>query len=246
MPRYERGENEKIDKINDLVLNVKTGVDYEESFVALLGMFKPLLLKICAKWSKYFNDEEHKIKRFDELLADAEYWFMKYTLEKYVIDGEATFNTFIKNHIDQRIRYIYECELKYYKNNIFPDPNKSGDDTDDIYESVVYRYTSNQESNKVESGFIEKDILDSRNELAHNIILLVESADIFNEREKIIFKEIMCNGTTHDEMGAKLNISRTRVTQILKKIKIKLYKLIETDQRIWELICKLDIEFEEK
>lgn len=243
MPRYQRGENEKIDHINDLVWNIKNGVNYEESFVALLEMFKPLLLKICSKWSKYFNDENHKIKRFDELMADAEYWFMKYTIEKYTIDGEATFNTFIKNHIDQRIRYIYECELKYYKNNIFPDPSKSGEDDNDMYESIVYKYRSNT-TQDIESDIIDRDISESRILLANKIVELI-NLNIFNDRERLIFNEIMCNGTTHEEMGNKLNISRTRVTQILKKIKIKLYRLMESDQEVWDLVIKLDIDFEE-
>lgn len=245
MPRFERGENETIDTINDLVKNIKNGVDYEESFTTLLNMFRPLLLKTCSKWSKYFNDESHKIKRFDELLADAEYWFMKYTVEKYEIDGDATFNNFIKKHIDQRIRYIYERELKYYRDNIFPDPNKSADnDNDDAYESVIYKYKSDNMYNDVELSFIDKDISESKSMLVDKIKDLTNT-NIFNDRERLIFEEIMCNGTTHEEMSKKLNISRTRVTQIYKKIKVKLLRLIETNQEIWDLIIKLDIDFKE-
>ena len=46
-------------------------------------------------------------------------------------------------------------------------------------------------------------------------------------------------------MGVKLGISRTRVTQILKKTKTKLYKLMENNEQIWELIDKADITIED-
>ena len=120
MARLERGESAKIDKINDLVAIAKaddSSVEArDQALTELLKMFKPLILSICKKWSEYFNDNRHNIKRFDELVADGEYWFIHYTLFKYEVDGAATFNTFIKNHLDQRIRYIYECELKYLNN----------------------------------------------------------------------------------------------------------------------------------
>lgn len=252
MPRLERGENEKIDLINDLVLNVKTGRDYEESFDTLLNMFKPLLLSICDKWSKYFNDETHKIKKFDELMADAQYWFMRYTIEKYIIDGEATFNTFIKKHIDQRIRYIYECELKYYTKNLFPDPDKVSrsreDDNDggNAYEQVVYKYTGRSSEGTIEDYIIDSKIKEDRNALAHRIMHLIEHSFILNDREKMVFKGIVCDGMTHEKMGDKMGVSRTRVTQILKKAKSKIYKLINEDEESWDLIIKADINFKEQ
>ena len=141
MARLQKGENKTIDRINDLVAIIKSSNcdDRNDAMVELLDMFKPMIISVCDKWSKYFNDTQHKIKPFDDLLSDARYWFIKYTIEKYVIDGDATYNKFIKDHIDQRIRYIYECQLKYYNKLIFPDPDKNQDSVDtDTFESVIY------------------------------------------------------------------------------------------------------------
>ena len=124
MARLKRGDDPKIDKINDLVAIVKYesipadssvfGIDRGDAMAELLAMFRPMMIKVCDKWCKYFDDTQHKYIPFDELMSNAEYWFIKYTIEKYIIDGDATFNKFIKDHINQRIRYIYECQLKYY------------------------------------------------------------------------------------------------------------------------------------
>lgn len=249
MARLKRGEDEKIDRINDLVAIAKRcsssdEISDKDAMTELLQLFRPMLIKMCDKWCKYFNDTTHKLKPFDELLADAEYWFIKYTIEKYTIDGDATYNKFIKDHIDQRIRYIYECQLKYYNSTIFPDPDRNQENEGtDSFETVVYNYSSNI-SNK---QLMEDDVIDAvtekqRTELAHRIIELVECGN-FNDREKKIFKEVMCNGITQDEMSKRLGISRTRVVQILRKIKYKLGIEMEKDSKFWELITQTDIIF---
>lgn len=248
MARLQRGENPKIDKINDLVAILKdkdsSSEDQNGALAELLEMFKPMILKICKKWSNYFNDSQHKLKPFNELIADAEYWFYKYTVEKYIIDGEATFNKFINDHIDQRIRYIYECQIKYYNQVIFPDPNRhQEDDSLDPFEMVAYNYSSNIASTCMEDDIIDDIMVSKRAELANRIIKIVESGH-FNEREKKIFMEIMYNGVTQDEMSKKLGISRTRVVQILRKIKYKLKVEMENDKEFWEIITQTDVIFD--
>jgi RNA polymerase sigma factor (sigma-70 family) len=251
MPRLERGMDPKIDRINDLVVIVKSDPQsdaYEESMDALLKQFKPMILGVCKKWSEYFNDSSHKIKPFNELVADADYWFIHYTLFKYTIDGRATYNKFITDHINQRIRYIYECELKYYKNNIFPDPDKSVEaDGGDMFETVVYNYTSNHADNGIEDDYIDRVDSECRLALARKILKIVDNNEwCFNDREKLLFKEIMYNGKTQEEMGKELGISRTRVVQILRKIKTKLYRLMNDDEEIWDLVSKTDLPFDEQ
>lgn len=247
MPRLKSGEDKHIDKINHLVLIAKTsdsGSDeYKSSFNELLEIFQPLLYSVCYKWARYFNDTSHKLKTIDELMADAQYWFMKYTLEKYEIDGVATFNTFIKKHIDQRIRYIYETELGYRKKNVFPDTSKLENDEDDPLELVVRKYSDVNDVH-MDNNIADKEIADARMQLAHRVIELSDSY-ILNDRERTIFKEIVYNGITHEEMSRKLNISRTRVTQILKRAKAKMYDAINRDEKSWKLIITADIDFEE-
>lgn len=241
MPRLERGENELIDRINDLVATS----DLASSVQTLLELFHPMILGTCKKWSMYFNDEKHRIKPLDELIAEAQMWFIKYTTLDYKVDGAATYNKFIKDHIDQRVRYIYECELKYYRRHIFPDPDKCDPNSDmDMFESVAYNYTSCHDS-------MEDDIIcqiddNSRSKLAHAILAMLEDTSTFNPREKLIFTEIVYNGTTHEQMGKNLGISRTRVSQILQKIKTKLYKQMEGNQAIWDLLGDTEIEFKER
>lgn len=246
MARLERGESEKIDRINDLVRLSMYGNEAERnsSMAELLKIFKPLILSLCKKWSAYFNDSSHNIKRFDELVVDCEYWFMHYTLYKYDINGSATFNTFIKSHLDQRIRYIYECELKYFNKHIFPDPDKRTDTEMDGFDSVVYNYSSDYGDN-IEDNILSEIESKDRAELAHKIIEIVNSNNAFNSRERTIFMDIMCYGKSQNDMCKELNISRTRITQIIKKMKSKLYKFINNDPEIWKLISKLDIDFKE-
>ena len=249
MARLERGESEKIDKINDLVIIAKADNSSVEvrnqALTELLKMFKPLILSICKKWSGYFNDNKHNIKRFDEIVADGEYWFVHYTLYKYEINGAATFNTFIKNHLDQRIRYIYECELKYLNKNIFPDPDKRSNSEDiDMFESVAYNYSSSH-SNGIEDGIVDGAETECREELAHKILEIIDTNGVFNERERQIFKSIMCDGESQSDISKRLGISRTRIIQIMKKVKTRLYKLMDNNQEIWDLVCKLDIDFKE-
>ena len=246
MSRLQPGENPKIDKINALVADAKSDDGYksEEGLKSLLELFHPLILKLCRKWSIYFNDEKHNIKPFDELVSDAQYWFIRYTKDIYDIDGSATYNKFIRDHLDQRIRYIYECEIKYYNRHIFPDPDKrDNDDDNDMFDDVVHNY-SDEDEGDIENKFIEGQTTDSRSELVRTILSLLDDKT-FSDRERLIFKEILYHGFTHEAMGAKLGISRTRITQILKKTKAKLYKLMEDNEQIWKLIGDADITIED-
>lgn len=244
MSRLQPGENSKIDRINALVADAKSGdvCISEEGLKSLLEMFHPLILKLCKKWSIYFNDDKHIIKPFDELVSDAQYWFVIYTKDVYEIDGSATYNKFIKDHLDQRIRYIYECELKYFNRHIFPDPDKVSDNNDDIFDDVIHKYSDNHTD--FEDDYIEECVDNSRSELVRVILQLVEEGN-FSPREKLLFKEVLYYGFTHEAMGTKLGISRTRVTQILKKVKTKLYKLMEDNEQIWKLIGDADITIED-
>lgn len=242
MARLQPGESAKIDNINRLVSLVQTGSNKEsnESLKALLDLFSPLLLKICTKWSNYFNDREHHIIQFGDLMNDAQYWFYYYTKEVYDINGRAAYNKFIKDHIDQRIRYIYECEIKYYGKVLFPDPYKDTGDTNDILDDVVNKY-SGRESDDIESDMVNECICCAKGRLVKRIMFIIES-DIFNERERAIFKAILCEQRTHEELGKEYGISRTRITQILAKTKNKLYKQIEGDDVIWKLLDDADID----
>lgn len=245
MSRLQPGEDSKIDKINALVADARSGDTHnsEEGLKSLLELFHPLILKLCKKWSTYFNDDRHKIKPFDELVSDAQYWFIIYTTEVYDINGSATYNKFIKDHLDQRIRYIYECEIKHFNRHIFPDPDKYSENNDDIFDDIIHNY-SDENIEDIEDKFIEEQTINSRDELAHVILSLLDDK-IFSDRERLIFKEILYHGFTHEAMGAKLGISRTRITQILKKTKTKLYKLMENNEQIWKLIGDADITIED-
>ena len=245
MSRLQPGENSKIDRINALVADAKSDDAYksEEGLKSLLDLFQPLILKLCKKWSIYFNDDKHNIKSFDELLSDAQYWFIVYTTEVYDINGSATYNKFIKDHLDQRIRYIYECEIKRYSKLVYPDPDKHSENNDDVFDDIIHNY-SDENMGDLQTEFIEEQTTGSRNELAHKILSLLDNK-MFSDRERLIFKEVLYYGFTHEAIASKLGISRTRVTQILKKTKSKLYKLMEDNEEIWQLIGDADITIED-
>lgn len=251
MPRLEPGMDPKIDMINKLVETARSGdkCASEESLAALLKLFQPMILKICKHWSIYFRDEKHQMIPFDEIVSDAHYWFIKYTTNDYRTDGPATYNKFIHDHINQRIRYIYECQVKYFQKNIFPDPDQCSDNDDDesdAFDNVIYNYKSDGLSDDIEGNFIDKCEGNDRYKLAHIIIDMLNNRAAFNEREKSIFIAIIIDGVTHEEMGTRLGISRTRVTQILRKVKTKLYKEMENNNEVWSLINSTDITFEER
>lgn len=246
MSRLQPGENPKIDKINTLVADARSDNTCvsKEGLTSLLEMFHPLILKLCNKWSIYFNDEKHNIKPFAELVADAQYWFIHYTVYVYDVNGSATYNKFIKDHLDQRIRYIYECEIKHYNKLIFPDPDRHNDN-DNTFDNVISKYSDYNTHSGFEDIFEDECIADSRDKLAHTILTLLNDNDVFSARERLIFIEVLYNGLTHEAVGSMLGISRTRVTQILKKTKTKLYKLMEDNEQIWQLIDESDIIIED-
>lgn len=244
MSRLAPGENEKIDKINQLVAGSR-GQDTlvkEDGLRVLLEMFHPLILKLCKKWSLYFRDDKHTIIPFDILISDARMWFIEYTLNKYDIDGSATYNKFIKDHLDQRIRYIYECELKYFKRHIFPDPDRNqhsiDNDSTPMLEHVIYSYTTPDDSDSIENQLIEKQDANNRMVLAHAILHLLYDRRYFNQREHDIFMGCCMNGITHEAMGRKLGISRTRVSQILIKTKQKINTMISNNRGTRRLAYK--------
>ena len=251
MARLNRGEHPKIDHINDLVATAKDDNSSDRARVdamsELLSMFRPMLIKVCDKWVKYFNDQSHTLVSFEELMSDAEYWFMWYTKEKYIIDGDATYNKFIKDHIDQRIRYIYETHLKYYSQTIFPDPIRHIDENDglDQLELVAYNYSTElQTKQHMDDEIIDRMEQDARHQLATRIMQLVENSELYTEREKYIFRETRYNGQSQDKVSKELGISRTRVVQISRKINKKLLNQMENDKEFWELITQTDIDFD--
>jgi RNA polymerase sigma factor (sigma-70 family) len=118
-------------------------------------------------------------------------------------------------------------------------------DKNDMMEYVVYNYNSDHD-NGFEDDYIDTIDKNCRIELAHRIVEIINSNQYFNDRERLIFTEILYNGKTQEEMGRELGISRTRVVQILRKIRSKLYTAMNDDKEIWDLIRQTDIPFDEK
>jgi hypothetical protein len=243
MARLLPGENSKIDMINENVRLVQQGNSDEsnESLSALLDLFRPLTLRLCKKWSDYFNGIGCTVKSINELVDDSAYWFYHYTKNVYIIDGKATYNKFIKDHMDQRIRYMCEQEIKYYNTKLFPDPYTDGSDSDsDIFENIVSKYATNIIVD-ISDSMIDDEYENAQTALCNKLISIM-GCDIFNDRERDIFTSIVCNQQTHEQLGDKYGISRTRVTQILAKIKDKLYKQIEGDAEVWQLLDDAEID----
>lgn len=235
MARLLPGENAHIDNINELVRLVQFGTKDESSrsLEALLDLFHPMILGLFNKWSSYFNDKSHAIISYDHFIGECTYWFYHYTANKYIIDGPATYNKFIKDHMDQRIRYIYETEIKYHSKLVFPDPHEDGDGTDAL-DNVVNKYSGTNIAGP-EAGLVNAIVVNSKSRIAKRVIQLLD-CDTFNDRERAIFMDVVCNGITHEKLGEQYGVSRTRITQILAKTKKKLYAKIEGDAEIWGLL----------
>jgi len=242
MARLLPGENVKIDNINRLV-SLSHSMNPDESKKALhllLEQFKPMILKLCNKWSKYFRDDRHTIIQWDVLIGDANYWFIYYTTHKYTINGSATYNKFIRDHMDSRIRFIYETELKYRKQNLFPDPDKNGESGDsDMFEDVINRYASlNMVHEDMDMIFINRDDADNKSDICDAILTMVNDPNLFSDRDRVIFTECIINGRTHDSMGKELEISRTRVSQIMAKIRRRIRDTLSSKIDGWEEMIK--------
>lgn len=237
MARLNPGENEKIDKINSLVKSVmETG--NEEDLKSLLDFFHPLILSLSIKWAEYYNDMNHRIIPWEDLISEAQCWFIKYTKEKYEVDGAGTYNTFIKQHMDSRIRYIYSCASKYDKRHIFPDPDKRSDEDDDMLNSVLFRYST--EANETMTGDMCDGILvEEHNNNAKSVVNVIlsklDDRTIFNEREKEIFTLRYIKNMSHDDIARKFGISRARISQIMAKMKVKLHDVVLNSQYWWDL-----------
>ena len=249
MARLQRGEDPKIDHINDLVAIVKddssSDKEVKDALSELLTMFKPMMIKVCDKWCKYFDDTQHKLVPFEDLLADANMWFITYTRDKYIIDGDATYNKFITDHINQRIRYIYETHLKYWSRHILPDPSKNQEsESSDELENVIYNYSSEtSHKSSMEDDYADRELFKLRAEVAHRINALINEGN-YNEREKKIWRKIMIENVTQEALAKELGISRMRLVQLLRKIRQKIKRDMENDGEFWELITKTDIDFD--
>jgi hypothetical protein len=237
MPRLLPGQDTKIDRINELVAisRLKNGDESSQAMQQLLQYFHPMILKICKYWSGYFNDNEHVLKIWDVIVCEAQSWFVEYTLEIYIPDGRATYNKFIKDHVSQRVRYMFECELKYRRHHIFPDPDKHEGDLQSEYcsdalEDVIHKYAKiNNDDISIDDEIIENEDKEYKNSLVKAILSKIDDVRYFTEREKKVFMECIYKGRTHDVVGVELGVSRTRVSQMVCKIKEKMRYLIYSD-----------------
>ena len=82
MARLSRGEDPKIDHINDLVATAKDDNSSDrarvEAMSELLSMFRPMLIKVCDKWVKYFNDQSHTLVSFENIVHQTSFYLQLY------------------------------------------------------------------------------------------------------------------------------------------------------------------------
>lgn len=236
--RLKKGEDAKIDRINELVEMAQSDDDNisNEGLISLLDMFHPLILKLCTKWSQYFNDGRHTIISWDNIIGDAQYWFIQYTKYKYTIDGDATYNKFIDDHMDQRIRYIYSKEITYRKRHIFPDPDKSAEGEMDMMDNVIFNYSDRfGEQTDMTDEIINREDQNMIDNLAMTVMDYIDDETYFTSREAHIFKQCLVKGRTHQDVSKEIGISRARVSQIMNRIRTKIMNLMLEKPEWWEV-----------
>jgi hypothetical protein len=234
--RLEEGANPKIDLINRMVVKAQsgTGMESNEGLCALLRMFHPMILGICKKWSEYFRDADHHIIHWDDLITDTQYWFYHYTCHVYTINGAATYNNFIKKHIDMRVRYIYESEIRRNESLVHPDPDKVTEDCDN-YDYVVHHYNTHMEYGDIDDGMLAEQHDADVHRLLDITLRYLNDERYFTQKERDIFLSCMVNNQTHKMIGDRYHVSRTRVSQIMGKIKTKLYDIMYENPAYWEV-----------
>jgi len=240
MARLKRGEDPHIDAINDAVeivkLNNKGDWAREKALGFLLETFEPMIIGIVDKWIKQY-DVRQQLVTYDCLIVDAKSWFFTYLTEKYIIDGDATFNNFIKSHIDGRVRYLIQQEMKHYTKIILPDPIRNSAHEhygEDPLEMVINKYAKNNcDDASIDDELLNSIRLKGIDKMHATILSIVQDSRYLLPRDADFFIEHYFNNVSYTEIAKQNDVSRVRVSQIINRAKDKVFSELDGREGEW-------------
>lgn len=202
MTERNQSSQARIDRINELVRRYKQEGD-EDARIQLLEEFHPFLLKHSRRlYSMYYD-----IHPWDDVIHEAQVIFCK-LLDEFIIDGDAYFNVYMERKLPLRLRYFFIQEIGHRKRNFLWDDDKikehSQFSTTDYTDSLINRLNAYQQ-------FIE-------------IMHIMKNSDKINDREIDMLMKHIVHGKTHQEIAAEYNVSRSRVSHIIRRTITKIRK----------------------
>lgn len=202
MTERNQSSQARIDRINELVRRYKLEGD-EDARIQLLEEFHPFLLKHSRRlYSMYYD-----IHPWDDVIHEAQIIFCK-LLDEFIIGGDAYFNVYMERKLPLRLRYFFTQEIEHRKRNFVWDNDKikehSQFSTVDYADSLI-------------------DRLDTHKQFAE-IMRIMRDSNKINDREIDMLMKHVVHGKTHQEIAAEYNISRSRVSHIIRRVITKIRK----------------------
>src|SRR5690606_20893221 len=124
----------------------------------------------------------------------------------FVIGGDAYFNVYMERKLPLRLRYFFIQEIEHRKRNFVWDGDKIKEhpqfSTVDYADSLI-------------------DRLDTHKQFAE-IMRTMKDSDKINDREIDMLMKYIVHGKTHQEIATEYNISRSRVSHIIRRVITKI------------------------
>lgn len=185
---------QKIDQINEWVRQYKEDGN-NEAGERLLEQFHPLLIKLCNKLNKMYNG----VHPWEHIIHEAQVMFID-LLNEYTIGGNAYFNVYIVRKLGFRLRYFFIKEIKRRT-----------------------KYLSHSEEQ-----FLDQGLMGSHDHIAEVAVsmedqeqldMIYDALDddlLLNSRERDMVIRNVVRGESHESIAKEYNISRSRVSRIIK------------------------------
>lgn len=166
----------------------------EDARIQLLEEFHPFLLKHSKRLYSMYYD----VHPWGDVIHEAQIIFCK-LLDEFIIGGDAYFNVYMERKLPLRLRYFFIQEIEHRKRNFLWDDDKIKEHsqfsiTDDAYKQFI--------------------------EIMH----IMKNSDKINDREIDMLMKHVVHGKTHQEIATEYNISRSRVSHIIRRAITKIRK----------------------
>lgn len=215
--RYTKSQG-RIDRINELVVLVKSEGDHQDELEELVGMFEPLIRKVATHYFRQYGD----LIPIDVLTQQARTEFIDLTLNAHVVGGPANFTHFINVFLFRRIQKFVTKERRFHytHDRIGYAEVRGKIDPDTVTHHDPDRAVEDEKQNMVKQLFT--DILES-----------VYADHLLDDVELKIFEETILKGKSDTEVAKAIGLSRPYVNRIHKRV---VEKIREQFGDRWSLI----------
>ena len=202
----EYKNQETIDHINCWVKEFKED-NSKEAATKLLEQFEPLIYKTCNRLRSFYND----VYPQDEVEQEARVIFYDLLCE-YTIDGRAYFNVYMQRKLHLRLRYFFTKEINRKKKFI------------DMEDSAMEEVSDNYSPHELYVDEIDKQ------EVLEEVLMAIDNREILSEREASMVHSHFIEELSHQQIADSHEISRSRVSRIIKKAVDRLQEEVKHDE----------------